>query len=127
MTSWAGLLNTKETLLHAHLSHAAASGTGDRLRTVLRARALACVAIIPTWHTNGVCGAAHCLLKGNLHGITQISAARKPATTSATKNIAKHLAKNIAKANTTGPGATKAALATSDASMSKLDVCAAVR
>src|SRR5690625_4768248 len=94
MTSWAGVVYTKKTLLNAHLSRAAASGTGDRLRTVLRARALACVAIIPTWHTNGFCGAAHCLLKGNLHGITQISAARRAATTSATKNIAKHVAKN---------------------------------
>src|SRR5699024_6318367 len=80
MTGGTGLLNTKETLLHTHLSHAAAGGTGYRLRTVPRARALACIAIVPTWHANGFCGAAHGLLKGNFHGITQISAARRAAT-----------------------------------------------
>src|SRR5699024_11399109 len=106
--------------------YAAAGRTGYRLRTVPRARALACIAIVPTWHANGFCGAAHGLLKGNFHGITQISAARRAATARATKNIAKHVAKNIAKASTTGPRTTKAALTTAYAGMAKLVVSSAL-
>src|SRR5699024_7866341 len=88
MASRASLLNAKEPLLHAYLPHASTSRTRHRLRAIFGARALAGVTIIPARHANSFCGTTHCLLKGDFHGVTQISAARRATTAGATKNIA---------------------------------------
>ena len=104
MTAGTGLLNRKETLLHANLTLATAGLTSLGLGPWLGARAITGGASLPAGHLDLGCKAIGRLLQGDLHSVAQVAAAIDVAaattTTAATgpaKNIAKDVAKGVSK------------------------------
>jgi hypothetical protein len=93
-----GALNSKKSLLGAHLTHARAGAAGRRLTASSRASARAACARYSRWHIDGFLQPAKCLFKANAHIISQVRTARRtlPATATASAHkVAKKVVKNI--------------------------------
>ena len=75
MAARTGLLYREEALLHAHLTDAAAGGTGHRAGALLCPGAIAGLALDQGRHADGHRGAAHGFFQIQLQRVAQVAAA----------------------------------------------------
>lgn len=111
MAARAGLLHGEEALLHAHLTDATTSGTGDRAGALLGTRAIAGLAADQGRHADGHGGAAHRFFQIQLEGVAQIRAALGTTTRAAAstaKEVAEHITEDIGEVGAAETGPTTA-------------------
>lgn len=109
MAARTGLLYREEALLHAHLTDAAAGGTGHRAGAFLCPGAIAGLALDQGRHADGHRGTAHGFFQIQLQRVTQVAAALSAtagAATTATEEIAEYIAEDVGEVGAAVTGST---------------------
>src|SRR5690606_29569915 len=105
MAARTGLLHREETLLHTHLTDAAAGAAGGRATALLGTGAATGLAVGQGRHANGHRRAAHRLFQAQPQGVAQVAAPLRAATLAPTgtpEEVAEHVTEDVGEAGAAG-------------------------